>query len=68
MVNHLQMSYYHLGLVCSQCLKYLTTSMPMLCTATHWQLCKLAVVGVNDNDQEGESDTNDDGEDDLKFS
>ena len=68
MVNNLQMSHYHMGLVCSQCLKYFTTSTDAMCH--HSQLCKLAVGGINDdeNDQEEESDTDDDGKDNFMFS
>ena len=47
--SYLQMSHYHLGLICSQCLKYFTTGANAMCH--HSQLCKLAVMGINnDND------------------
>ena len=52
-VNHLQTGHYHLGLICSQCLKYFTTSANTMCH--HLQLCKLALAGINDDDQEEES-------------
>ena len=35
-VNHLWMSHYHLGLICSQCLKYCTTSTNAM-HCHHWQ-------------------------------
>ena len=67
-VNHLWTSHYHLGLVCSQCLKHFTTSVNAMCC--HLQLCKPSAVGINNDndDQEEESDTNDDGEDNFVFS
>ena len=66
-VNHLWMSHYHLGLVCSQCLEYFTTSANTM--FHHLQLCKPAPASVNDNDddQEEESDIDDNGEDDNDF-
>ena len=68
MVNHLQMSHYHLGLIYSQCLKYFTTSAHAMCH--HSQLSNLALAGVNNDndDQEEESDTDDNGKDDFAFS
>ena len=30
-VNHLRTSHYHLGLICSQCLEYITTSSDTMC-------------------------------------
>ena len=66
-VNHLWMSHYHLGLICSQCLKYFTTSA----NAMHHlsQLCKLTLAGIDDNnDQEKESNSDDNSEDDFTFS
>ena len=51
-VNHLQMSHYHLGLICSWCLEYFTTSANTMCH--HLQLCKPALASINDNDDQGE--------------
>ena len=66
-VNHLWMSHYHLGLICSQCLKYFTTSAnTMHC---HSQLCKWTSAGIDDNDdQEEKSNSYDNAEDNLTFS
>ena len=47
-VNQLQMSNYHLGLICSQCLESFTTSTNAV--HCHLQLCKLALAGVDDDD------------------
>ena len=57
-VNHLQTSHYHLGLICSCCMEYFTTSV----NAIHWhaQLCKQAPARVDDNDYDWEEDSNDD--------
>ena len=66
-VNHLQTSHYHLVLICGKCLEYLTTSDNAMCH--HLQLCKPAMAGINDNNdnQEEESDIDDNGEDDFYF-
>ena len=50
------MIHYHLGLICSWCLKYFTASIDTM--HHHSQLCKLALVGVdNDNDNQEENPT-----------
>ena len=54
--NHLQTSHYHLGLICSHCVEYFTTSANVMCW--HSQLCKLAPPSGDDN-QEEESVNND---------
>ena len=63
-VNHLQMSHYHLGLICSYCLEYFTTSTDAM--HLHLQLCKLALAGIDDEeeeeDQEEESNIDGNGE------
>ena len=66
--NHLQMSHYHLGLICSWCLKYFTTSSDTM--HCYSQLWKPALAGVNNDDdnQEEESNSDDNGEDDFVFS
>ena len=65
-VNHLQMSHYHLGIICGQCLEYFTTSSGTMCH--HLQLWKLALASVNDDDdQEEVSSIDDNGEDDDDF-
>ena len=67
-VNYLRMSHYHLGLICSWCLKYFMTSTDTMCH--HSQLCKLILAGVeedNDEDQEAESNIDDNGEDNDEF-
>ena len=64
--NHLQMIHYHLGLICSQCIKYFTTSADAM--QCHSQLCKLALAAVNDDNQEKESNSNDNGNDNFTFS
>ena len=69
MVNHLQTSHYHLGLICSQCLNYYSTSTDAM--HCHLQLCKPALAGVNDDDdddQEEESNFNDNSEDNFAIS
>ena len=53
LVNHLHTSHYHLGLICSCCIEYFTTSTDTMCQ--HSQLCKLAPVNDDDNDWEEES-------------
>ena len=67
-VNHLRTSHYHLGLICDQCLEYLMMSAyTMHC---HLQLCKPALASVEEDDnedQEGESDIDDNGEDNDEF-
>ena len=66
-VNHLQTSHYCLGLICSQCLRYFTTSTDTI--HHHSQLCKWTSAGINDNDDlEEESNSNNNGEDDFAFS
>ena len=58
LVNHLQTSHYHLGLICSHCVEYFT----MNTDAMHWhsQLCKLAPASISNNDDwEEESVYND---------
>ena len=67
MVSHLQMSHYHLGLICGQCLEYFTTSANAM--YHHSQLCKPIVTSVNDNDNDWEEESNidDNGEDDNDF-
>ena len=53
-INHLQTSHYHLGLVCSECLRYFTTSADTM--HCHSQLSKWTLAGIDDdNDQEEES-------------
>ena len=49
-VNHLQTSHYHLGLICGQCLEYFTTSADTMCH--HSQLCKPAPAGIDDDDDD----------------
>ena len=67
-VNHLRTSHYHLGLICTWCLDYFTTSAD---TINHYsQLCKQALAGIKEDDeedQEGESDIDHKGEDDNDF-
>ena len=60
-VNHLWTSHYHLGLICSWCMEYFTTRADAMWQ--HSQLCKLALAGINDNndDWEKEFDLNDNG-------
>ena len=50
-VNHLQTTHYHLGLICSHCVDYFTTSTDSM----HWhtQLCKPAAAS-NDNNYDRE--------------
>ena len=57
MVNHLQTSHYHLGLVCSWCIVYFTTSANTMCQ--HSQLYKLALVNDDNNNREEESGDDD---------
>ena len=56
-----------MGLICSQCLVYFTTSANAMCH--HSQLCKLAPAGINDDDNnwEEESNIDDNGKDDDDF-
>ena len=49
--------HYHLGLVCSHCMDYFTTSTDAMCW--HAQLCKLVAAGINDDDQEEEFEDDD---------
>ena len=66
-VNHLWISHYHLGLVCSHCLKYFTICADTMCC--HSQLCNWTSAGIDDDDdQEEGSNPNDNGEDDFTFS
>ena len=54
--------YYHLGLICSQCMDYFTMSMDAMCW--HAQLYKRAVSSIDDNDDwEEESEDDDNGGD-----
>ena len=67
-VNYLSTSHYHQGLICSHSMEYFT----MTADAMHWhfQLCKPALAGINDdNNWEEESDNDDGGEydDELAF-
>ena len=64
-VNHLQMSQHHLGLICGQCPEYFTTSADSL--HFHSQLCMPVPAGNDDDDQEEESDISDNGKDDDDF-
>ena len=66
-VNHLWMSHYDLGLICSWCLEYFTTSTDTMCN--HSQLCKLALASINDDDdnQEEEPNIDDNRKDDDDF-
>ena len=67
-VNHLQMSHYHLGLICSQCLEYFTTSTDTVPSLAAVQ-ASMARIDDDNDDQEEESDINDNGkyDDDLAF-
>ena len=66
-VNHLQMSHYCLGIICSWCLKHFTTSTKTMCH--HLQLCKWTSAGIDDDDdQEEESNSINNSEDDFAFS
>ena len=56
--NHLQTIHYHLGLICSQCLKYFTTSADTM--HHHSQLCKQALADVNDDDNQVKESNSDD--------
>ena len=58
-VNHLQTSHYHLGLICSCCMEYFTMSA----NAMYWQsqLCKLAPVNDDDDESKEESVDDDNG-------
>ena len=65
-VNHLQTSQFCLGLICSQCLRYFTTSADTM--HCHLQLCKQTLAGINNNnDQEEQCNSNDSGDDDFTF-
>ena len=46
-----QTSHYHLGPICSQCLEYFTTSMDTM--HHHSQLCKLALAGIDNGNNQG---------------
>ena len=63
-MNHLHTNHYHLGLVCSQCTEYFTTSADTMCQ--HSQLCK-PVPANDDDDWEEESYNGDNGGDYDEF-
>ena len=49
-VNHLQTTHYHLGLICACCLDYFTTSADTM--HQHAQLCKSMAASDDDDDRE----------------
>ena len=53
-VNHLQTSHYHLGVICSYCIEYFITSTNTTCW--HSQLCKPVLASVNDNNNDNDWD------------
>ena len=51
-VNHLQTTHYHLGLVCACCLDYFTTNAEAI--HHHAYVCKPTTVGASDNGDDRE--------------
>ena len=57
-VNHLWTSHYHLGLICSHCMEYFTTSADAMCQ--HSQLCKPAPASINNDNDDWQEESDDD--------
>ena len=53
-VIHLQTMHYHLGLICSCCLNYITTSTDAM--HCHNPLCKSTAAGGDDDDDDEEEE------------
>ena len=66
-VNCLQTTHYHLGLICAHCLDYFTMSTDAM--LWHAQLCKSVVAGDDDNREESPPDyeEDDNGNGDFEF-
>ena len=67
MVNHLQSTHYHLGLICAHCLDYFTTNADTM--HHHIRVYKSMTASGDDDDDRDKEDyeDNDNGDEDDEF-
>ena len=64
-LNHLQTTHYHLGLICACYLDYFTTSAEAMCHHAH--ICRPTTAGNDDDNREEEDSENSSEDDEFKF-